>query len=251
MTEESYPALVRRNRLMTKQDKPSTEKDKQKHRGRILFKITRAMSALKEMGIDHQPQIYDPEAGKHVNDDASQINADEVPQLVAIKTAIPDSKLAKNMPKSPKRKNTAVNIKLSPDSTLTKVNAVSESVTVQPSTPGDSSPKLTRNQRKAALKKNKGNTAPELNLTSDPAIADTLSHSPNKRLKQSAKAPAKSVATPLKKNPEASVTPSPQPAKVSVGPSPKPDSTKTKAFGKETAAPSKLPIRFVKGKKPV
>lgn len=245
MTSEVYPTLVRRNRLMAKQEKTPTEKDKQKHRGRMLFKIARAMSALKKMGIDHQPQIYDPEAGANVNDDVSQSNVDEVPQLVEIETAIPESKSSKKNLKAPKRNSTVADVKLATDSTPTKGDAGSESVAVQPSTPANSSPKLTRNQRKAMLKKNKANE-----VTSP--VDDTPSHSPNKRFKQSAKAPAKSVAIPLKKSSEVSVKPSPQPVKVS-GRSPKPDLKKAKAntFGKEVAAPSKLPIRSVKGKKPV
>ncbi|KAI9562130.1 hypothetical protein GHT06_013095 [Daphnia sinensis] len=244
MTPEVYPTLVRRNRLMAKQEKTPTEKDKQKHRNRMLFKITQAMNTLKEMGIDHQPQIYDPEAGANVNGDASQTNVDEVPQLVEIQTAIPDSKSSKKNRKAQKKNN--ADVKLATDSTPTKGDAGSESVAVQPSTPTNSSPKLTRNQRKAALQKNKANSE----VTSP--VVDTPSHSPSKRLKQSPKAPAESVATPLKKNSAVPVKPSPQPVKGS-GVSPKPDSKKAKAntFGKEVAAPSKLPIRSVKGKKPV
>ncbi|XP_057381851.1 MKI67 FHA domain-interacting nucleolar phosphoprotein-like [Daphnia carinata] len=247
MTSEVYPTVVRRNRLMAKQEKTPTEKDKQKHRGRILFKITRAVSALKEMGIDHQPQIYDPEAGASMNDDVSLTNSDEVPQLVAIQTAIPDSKSSKkNLKAKHKKNNNAADVKLATDSTPTKGGAGFQSIGAQSSAPTDSSPKLTRNQRKAALKKNKAN----VEVTSP--VDDAPSHSPSKRLKQSPKPPAKSAATPSKKSSEASVKPSPQSVKVS-GASPKPDSKKAKAntFGKEVAAPSKLPIRSVKGKKPV
>ncbi len=288
MTPESYPALVRRNRVMAKQDKPVTEVDKKKHRSRMQFKIGQAVSGLKELGIDHYPQIYDPEAGQPQNESISLTNDDEVPQLVAIQpSTTTENKQSKKVGKALKQDNAKV--KPTTDSTPTKptnVTADAVAVAVQPTTPEKTSPKITRNQRKALLQKNKANAAaatidsspaaptkaekvleldqkasPKTNSGSNtkespkgkrksvavtetnPAVAASVavSQSPSKRSKLAT--PAKADKTPSKKDSKVSGKPSPQPAKTSEKAKPK---TLVKA-----AAPSKLPVRSVKGKKSV
>ncbi len=67
ITPTCYPTLVRRKQLKAKQNKPTTDEEKNKHRSRIQFKIKRSVNALKEMGLDYAPQVFDPyyEAGKY------------------------------------------------------------------------------------------------------------------------------------------------------------------------------------------
>jgi len=290
MTPECYPTLVRRNRAMAKQEKPSSEVDKKKHRSRIQFKIGRAVSALKDLGIDHRPQIYDPEADQFQNEDISLANEEEVPQLVEIQgNTTTENQTSKKMGKALKKDNAKV--KPATDSTpmkLSKVTADEASVAVQSTTPEKTTPRQTRNQRKAALQKNKA-SAVEMKPTTDsssaaptkaeevleleqkaslkknsgsntkespkgkrkslavteinPAANVAVSQSPSKRSKLATKSPAKAENTPSKKNSKVTAKPSPQPAKTS-------EKAKPKTLVK-VAAPSKLPVRSVKGKKPV
>jgi hypothetical protein len=288
MTPECYPALVRRNRVLSKQDKPVTEVNKKKHRSRIQFKIGRAVSGLKELGIDHHPQIYDPEAGQLQNESISPTNDDEVPQLVAIQpSTTTENKQSKKVGKALKKEN--VKVKSTTDSTPTKptnVTADAVSVAIQPTTSEKTSPKITRNQRKALLKKNKDNAVEEKPTTdsspaapteaekvlkldqkaspkansgsntkespkgkrkslavteTNPAASVAVSQSPSKRSKLAT--PSKADKTPSKKDSKVSAKPSPQPAKTS-------EKGKPKTLEKATA-PSKLPLRSVKGKKSV
>ncbi|XP_046442121.1 MKI67 FHA domain-interacting nucleolar phosphoprotein-like [Daphnia pulex] len=289
MTPECYPALVRRNRVLSKQDKPVTEVNKKKHRSRIQFKISRAVSGLKELGIDHHPQIYDPEVGELQNESISLTNDDEVPQLVAIQpSTTTENKPSKKVGKALKKDN--VKVKPTTDSTPTKptnVTADAVSVAVQPTTPEKTSPKITRNQRKALLKKNKDN-AVEVKPTKDsspaaPTEAEKVLKLDQKaspkanngsNTKESPKGKRKSLAV-TETNPAASVavsqspskrsklttpakadnTPSKKDSKVSAKPSPQPAKTSEKAKPKtleKATAPSKLPVlRSVKGKKSV
>ena len=283
MTPESYPTLLRRNRVMAKQEKPSTEEDKKKHRSRIQFKIGRAISALKELGIDHHPQIYDPEAGRH--GEISHTNDDEVPQLVEIQNTITDSKQSKKM-KVPKNRNTNAMVEPVADSKskeLTEVTTEAVSGVVQPTTPERKSLRATHNQRKATLQKNKAEVI-EVKPTTDstqatltetdkvlkleqkvslkkqstniipesskgkrkgqavseiiPATNVPASQSPSKRSKSTTSSPTETSGTLLKKNP---AKPSPKSAETT---------GKAKSLVKITV-PSKLPVRSVKGKKPV
>lgn len=108
ITATNYPTLVRRKRILRKQDraKPASAKKLEGHRSRCEYKVIQAMSKLKEMGIDYQPQIFDPLAIKKLSDNAevqhkddSMMNQEEIPKLVPIET----SQTTKKQAKAPKR----------------------------------------------------------------------------------------------------------------------------------------------------
>jgi hypothetical protein len=92
ITPESV--MGRKKNIKAKQDGPITQENKDKHRKRLTSKVNKAVRALKEMGIDYFPQIYDPEMKKTpvqaaVTEEVDENMSDAVPKLVAVATSEP------------------------------------------------------------------------------------------------------------------------------------------------------------------
>ena len=279
ITPDSYPTLVRRNRLMAKQEKPADEDDKKKHRGRIEFKISRAVNALKDMGIDYFPQIYDPEAEKYVTQTLdSDMDTDEVPELVSIQPVATENTPKKEKKEAKKNAGKVVTTKDSPASV--HVSQTEESTLSKKSsrkkTPAKNDNKRVSDSANTPNEKSKDadvdcadedtakKPATSVKASSIPTkVSIKASPLPAKTSVESSPSPAKASPFPASKksakqskiptaskSSEATATTSPKP---SGKPSPKPNSKKAKpkSLIKEVASPTKKVTRSAKGKKAV